>query len=488
MTNMAHGLSRLDTFLRDCLGGHGTNAAPLPQTFGYLFHENPVTGNLTKKAIVDGFDALVETMRVDQVENGPADAGMTFFGQFIDHDITLDATSAIGQRIDPRSVRNVRTPNLDLDCVYGDGPEASPYLYSHDPEGFMLLGRPDSPYDLARNCHGRALIGDPRNDENIIVSQIQAAFVMLHNILMTMVTEGGAAKGDVHACAQMGVRRDVWHEVIPKDMAGFEEVRRFIRLHYQWLVLKDFLPSFVEQSVIDSVLAHDPFHDLGPIMPAEFSVAAYRFGHATVQAKYDLSDSKTGVDLFTMEGFGPRDADHDLEMARFFGAGAQKALPVGVKMAKTLFELPDSVVSKPLMWGDYEIPVKQAKKLALRNILRDRTAMHLVSGQQAAAHLGLDVIPAPEALQDHHIDKTPLWFYCLQEASTFGAGKLTGVGGRIVASVLIRAMKLDPESVLNLQGFQPWSGFGDHFSMASLMQFVEAHRDDVAHREDLYCH
>ena len=200
-------------------------------------------------------------MRTTDVGTGPADAGMSFLGQFIDHDITLNTTSAIGTRIDPRSIRNVRTPNLDLDCVYGDGPEASNVLYATDEhlEGFLLFGREDNPYDLARNCKGRALIGDFRNDENIIVSQVQGAFIALHNILMTHMTDHGDTAHDVTACAQMGIRRDVYQDIIPPRLKNFEEVRRFIRLHYQWIVLNEFLPSFVDPKVIEKVLHHVPF-------------------------------------------------------------------------------------------------------------------------------------------------------------------------------------------------------------------------------------
>ncbi|MEL6840006.1 MAG: peroxidase family protein [Pseudomonadota bacterium] len=489
MSKTAHGMSRYDLFLNECLKQHATNdPRPLPQVFGYLGHQNPVTGNLSRAAIVAAFDALVETMRTTKVEDGPADAGMTFFGQFIDHDVTLDTTSAIGTTIDPRSIRNVRTPNLDLDCVYGDGPEASNYLYSHaeGTENFLLFGRKDNPYDLARNCKGTALIGDFRNDENIIVSQIQGAFICLHNILMTNIHEGEASAHDIADCAQMGVRSDVWHDILPPKLQDFEQVRRFVRLHYQWLVLHEFLPAFVDQDDIDHALAHDIFPD-GPMMPAEFSVAGFRFGHATVQPEYVLRKGEAPLDLFALRGFGPRDPGATIEMAEFFGKHAQKALPVGTKMAETLFELPDNIVGSGLKWGDLDIPVEQAKKLGLRNILRDRTAMQIPSGQQMARKLGLHVLKTPKVLKDHHVDKTPLWFYCLQEAQEKGKGRLSGVGGKIVASVFVRLLREDPESILNLHGFEPWAGFGEHCTMASVMQFVEKHRDHVKNREDLYC-
>ncbi|MEO1550354.1 MAG: peroxidase family protein [Pseudomonadota bacterium] len=498
MAKMNHGLSRHDHFVKDCLEHHALNeTAPgkvLPQTFGYLRKEgaNEVTGSLSKKKIVDAFDKLVDSMKTSEMENGKADAGMTFLGQFIDHDVTLDAQSAIGTKIDPHNIRNVRTPGLDLDCVYGDGPEASPYLYSGEEgtHGFMLMGREGSPNDLPRNCHGRALIGDPRNDENMIVSQVQGAFIQLHNILMTL-AEGKSEVGEhISDCAQMGIRSEVFTKVIPPHLCGFEEVRRFIKLHYQWIILNEFLPAFVDPDIIEKVLHHDPFHADAPIMPAEFTVACYRFGHATVQPAYKLRKGEGEVPLFTMKGFQPRGPEWDLEMAQFFdvaGTRAQKALPVGTKMADTLFELPDNIVGEGLEWGDHKIPLKQAKKLALRNILRDRTALRIASGQQLARLWGFDELDPPKELSDAHISKTPLWFYALQEAQEKGHGRLTDVGGTVVAGVLIRLLKLDPESVLNTHGFEPWSGFGDVCTMGNIMKYVEEHRDHVKDREKLYC-
>ena len=487
MANIFHGASRYEKLVYECVKGRALSTPHIfPNTFGYLLEANPLTGNLDKATIVDAYDALVESMRTGEAIDGPADAGMTFFGQFIDHDITLDATSAIGTRIDPADIRNVRTPNLDPDCVYGNGPDAAPHLYSQKHNGFMLFGREDNEFDLARNCDGRALIGDPRNDENIIVSQIQGAFVGLHNILMSRSDEVREA---VSQCAQMGIRKEVWDTILPKDQFGFEEVRRFIRLHYQWLVLKDFLPAFVSEDSIQLALESDPFGPLAPMMPVEFSVGAYRFGHATVQPSYRLQSDPKTIDLFDMLGFSKRKTASNIEMDQFFSndGTAQKARPVGPKMAETLFRLPSNIVSDELDWEGFKIPIERARKLGLRNILRDRTSLEVPSGQQVARHLKIPELKAPPQLADRHITKTPLWFYCLQEAQERGGGRLTGVGGAIVASVLIRLLKLDPESVLNTHGFEPWEGFGEPFSMATLMRYVEDNRETVPNREALFC-
>ena len=502
MSPTTHGLSSLDRLVRECLDRTSLMLEPLPQTFGYLLPSsktgantgpNEVTGSVTKAQIVDAFNELADNMFSNANLDGPADAGMTFFGQFVDHDITHDATSAIGSKIDPRSIRNVRTPALDLDCVYGDGPDATPHLYTTKPErkGTLLFGRADNANDLARNDLGTALIGDPRNDENIIVSQIQGAFIQLHNILMSGMVGGGQMATDIHACASMGVRTAVLTEAIPPADLDFEMVRRFVRLHYQYLVLHELLPAFVTQRCIDLALSGYVFGDDGAVMPVEFSGACYRFGHATVQANYVLQPGTDPVDLFKMTGFGRRTADSNIDMTLFFGSGAQKARPVGTTMAETLMKLPDNVVAGTLKWGDLVISEERAKKLNLRNMLRDRTALRCASGQQVArwltAHvpsLGINEIAAPDILTNKGITKTPLWFYQLQEADAAG-GKLDGVGGTIVASVLVRLLRLDPESALHTS-FVPWSGFGTSFTIRGLMDWISAHKGQIANPSELY--
>jgi len=489
MSSPRHGLSRLDIFLKECLVDKALNdPGVLPQTFGYLLGKsNPVTGSLSDQAILDSFDALIDNMRTAAIADGPAEAGMTFFGQFVDHDVTLDATSSIGTEIDPQSIRNIRTPNLDLDCVYGDGPEASPHLYSPDHEGYLLFGRDENPLDLARNCKGTALIGDHRNDENIVVSQIQGAFICLHNILLSKAEDDPAVRDVIHNYSQDGMRNELWSEqIIPPGLSLFEDVRRFVRLHYQYVVINDLLPAFVKADELQAALTADPFGDTGPLLPAEFSVAAYRFGHATVQPEYKLKAGAPPVDLFDMQGFEKRGVDSDLEFSQFFDiAGpAQRALPVGIKMADTLFNLP--FVTGTMKFRSVQSTTAQAKKLGLRNLLRDRGSLRIASGQQVARHLGLPELHAPDILKNAGITKTPLWFYCLQEAEK--THKLNGVGAAIVGSVFGRLLKYDNESIANLSSFTPWSEFGGNkCSVAALMDFVEKNRAHVKRADELRC-
>jgi hypothetical protein len=412
---------------------------------------------------------------------------MTFFGQFIDHDITLDATSAIGTTIDPRSIRNVRTPNLDLDCVYGDGVEASPHLYGeiNGRDGFLLFGRHDNEHDLARNCKGTALIGDFRNDENIFVSQIQGAFICLHNILLHEVYEGTALGKRIKDLAMHTTKPDIWSDVVLPQLSEFEMVRRCIRLHYQWLVINEFLPAFVDDGSIEAAFSRDLFGPHLPMIPVEFSGAVYRFGHATVQQSYKLTHDRDPVDFFEQPGFNPREKKWTVDMSVFFKHGrknAQSARKIGMTVAKDLFNL-------PFVHGGFDMPdgthvtEAQARKLPLRNILRDRFALQLASGQQIAEDLGLKPKPVPKILADENIKKTPLWFYILEEAH-HAHGKLTGVGGCICAAVFRNLLKQDKSSYFHLHSFSPFEEFDN---LGKLMAFVEDHRDHIPHREELFC-
>ena len=150
-------------------------------------------------ASVESLTELGQAMLDNNTEDSAGDnvsvpAGYTYLGQFIDHDITLDTTALQEILVDPLAVRNFRTPMLDLDSLYGSGPEVQPYLYDlADSELFLIGltnessggGDPDVPTklpnDLPRVPSTLAVIGDPRNDENLIVAQLHLAFLKFHN-------------------------------------------------------------------------------------------------------------------------------------------------------------------------------------------------------------------------------------------------------------------------------------------------------------------
>jgi hypothetical protein len=346
----------------------------------------------------------------------------------------------------------------------------------------MIFGRADSRNDLPRSCKGTALIGDPRNDENIFISQVQGLFICLHNILLNEVIGCTALGQTVKARAMEGTLADVWTAQVLPPMSDFEIVRRFIRLHYQWIVMNDFLPQMVNPAIIAACRASDPFGPAAALMPVEFSGAVYRFGHATAQDAYRLQPGGPMQRLFDKRGGEPRDPTHDIAMSEFFGPAAQKARPVGTTVAASLFELP-FVRHGFTMPDGTEVTLPQAQKLPLRNILRDRFALHIANGQRLAGLLGHAPVPVPQTLADVGITKTPLWFYALQEADEAG-GKLDKVGGTIVASVLWRLLRCDESSYVHIDGFRPLPDFA---TLANLASFVETHRDAIPQRDHLLC-
>jgi hypothetical protein len=256
----------------------------LPATFGGNVDEN--VANLNK--LGEAMSSLLDPPKdgKDDEESG-IPALYTYLGQFIDHDITFDPASSLQQQNDPNALIDFRTPAFDLDNVYGRGQADQPYMY--DGDRLFLFGTPlnggnANAKDLARNNANpnRALIGDPRNDENSIVSQLQGLFLRFHN-----------------------------RTVADNPGMSFQDVQQQVRFHYQYVVLNDFLPRVVHSSVLNALKSGNQYdqHKLKffhwkhePFMPVEFSVAAYRFGHSMIRPDYRLNDSVL-LPIFPIKGF-----------------------------------------------------------------------------------------------------------------------------------------------------------------------------------------
>jgi hypothetical protein len=443
----------------------------------------------------------------DAEENPGIHAVYTYLGQFIDHDITFDPVSQLRRVVaDLDEVIDFRTPRLDLDCLYGRGPGDQPYLY--DDDGIkLLLGNPLSgntrdpeARDLLRSPDGRALIGDPRNDENRIVAQLQATMIRFHNRMVDLL--GGAS---------------------------FNDVRDQVRWHYQWVVINDFLPTIINTETVQKVFRHlasgksagearpevyiprlkrENRDRDGFLMPVEFSVAAYRFGHSMIRPTYRLNETISRRPIFSVSndvaadlgGFRriPDDWAIDWQFFVDIGDGAeekdnpndpikrvpQRAYKIDTSVVGALGKLPKSVASDPA-------------SLAQRNLLRGRD-FGLPSGQAVAEALGeptIDVIIG-KATDDPGDEKTPiakiaevfdgnapLWAYILSEAQLTSANgnpepksdvpiSLGPVGGRIVAEVFAAMLLTDRTSFINASpGFTPREEFlrDGRFGIAELI-------------------
>jgi Animal haem peroxidase len=408
-------------------------------------------------------------------------AGFTFLGQFVDHDMTFDPTSSLARQQDPEAIRNFRIPALDLDNVYGGGPGASPHLYDATVDGgrttLLTEEIPGSGavsvanttrFDVPRNSQHTALIGDPRNDENIVVSQFHLALLRFHN---QVVADVRTELGDGFTDGEI-----------------FAEAQRVVRWHYQWLVIHEFLVRTVGGQLVDDVLHNGPKHFKwrnDPYIPVEFSVAAYRFGHSQVRPSYRANFGTSATDpsqQFFALIFDPAAPDPDdpndlrggrraarrfIDWQTFFDFGDSRARP-----NKRI----DTTLSTPLfdLMGQ---PPGQATSLATRNLLRNLT-MKVPSGQRVAKAMHEPVLPAADLadLADLHLEKrTPLWFYVLREAEVMASGERLGpVGGRIVAEVIIGLVHGDRQSYLRQEpDWTPTYGTAGSFSTVDLLRTAD---------------
>jgi hypothetical protein len=397
-------------------------------------------------------------------------AGTTFMGQFIDHDITFDATSRLGVAMRPRQAPNTRIPALDLDSLYGRGPAADPLLYDQADNSKLAVESGGAFEDVPRLPDGRAIIADPRNDEHVMIAGLQAAFACFHNRVVDMLRASGADAADV-----------------------FKLARRLVTWHYQWIVVNEILPSFVGEATILDILAHGRrfYHprEEGASIPVEFQGAAYRFGHSLARPSYRANlAGDNGRPFFGMifdpkgEGQddpvdlrgGARAARRFIGWQTFFDFGDGEVKPrkrIDTRISTPLFNLPLRAIAS----GDPPTSLPQ------RNLLRHLT-WGLPSGQEVARRMGEQALSSGDLgeLWEYRLGlerSTPLWYYILKEADLATRGQHLGpVGGRIVAEVLIGLIESDRDSFLAAE--RDWSptlpsrsGSG-RFRMVDLLTFA----------------
>ncbi len=417
-------------------------------------------------------------------------AGYTYFGQFVDHDITLDVSSTIDAATDATTINNMRTPALELDNLYGNGPGLSPYLFDFPTAGpataikfklginntvvgtgkggpALTLGgadmKPQKTFDVPRiPGSNTAVIGDPRNDENLIVSQFHHTMLKFHNAVVDLLVAASFA-GDI-----------------------FAEAKKTVIHHYQWAVMNDYLKRICGAAAVTNALATVA----APIgsafsMPVEFSVAAYRFGHSIIRDRYWVNHNFINAPLSQIFQFirNPQIPVQSIWIVNF-NAFFETGIPVPVfNRAKKI----DSILSN----GLESIPGGSgiAAKLAIMN-LRRGLAFGLPSGQATATALGVapmtaaqltsGLVPAEVAVLNESgallLNKTPLWYYILREAAVLGAGNNLGpLGAKIVAETFIKMLKRDAGSYLNKAGgFAPIlpSSIAGTFTVADLVKFA----------------
>jgi len=367
-------------------------------------------------------------------------AGWPIFGQFVAHDITADRSS-LKSHVDAAALRNARAPQLNLECLYGDGPVGHPFLYRRDDPAKLLLGIDGT--DVPRNAEGIAIVGDPRNDSHMLMSQMHLAMLKLHNAFVDDARRRGVAEPGVFEAA---VRETLWH--------------------YQTIVLNEFLPSLVGQDLVDEIDADGPrwFKPAGDVfIPLEFADAAYRYGHCQIRHQYELNSVTSSAAIFPdLLGFRPVSSDRVVDWTKMFDAKdappAQRAKKIDGRLVRSLIALPVAITG--------ECEIDEYHSLAVRDLQRGQ-GVGLPSGEAVARRMGVKPLTRDEVGLSGAgwTGETPLWYYILREAATMASGNRLGpVGGRIVSEVMMTILDRDPASVRTAgRGWRPRGSLIDLF-------------------------
>lgn len=437
-------------------------------------------------------------------DNPNMTAGMTFLGQFLDHDLTFDRDSELEKNVAPEKTSNFRTAAFDLDSVYEEGPSGSPALYEtrHNLIKFIVDPIPGAESvsrngaerdDLPRDEELDAVISDGRNDENLVLSQMHLAILSFHNA----VTDDLAKQPEFRQASAQTI---------------FDEARRLVTWHYQWIILHEYLPQTIGQDRVDQIFAsglkyYQPEqpenhiktragHNVA-LIPIEFAVGAYRFGHSQIRPSYRLNFGPTGGTPFFAflfdDSIDPQNPDPNdvrggkraprrfVDWQTFFNFGDSNVRPnkrIDTKLSTVVMNLPGARAPSP------GLPSDGLQALPARTLAR-HVNFGLPSGQDVARKMNLPVLSqaqlgelASYAADSHHTldNHTPLFYYVLKEAEVMEQGlRLGPVGSRIVGEVFIGVLKADDTSYLSRQpNWKPTlpSAKPENFSMADLLKFA----------------
>jgi Animal haem peroxidase len=359
----------------------------------------------------------------ENADDGQAEAGWPFFGQYVAHDLTADR-SPLRAHADLGALRNMRSPRANLESLYGGGSLGSPYLFTREDPAKML----ENDGDVPRNQEGIALIGDPRNDVHVFMSQMQVAFIRAHNRLVDRLRADAVVEAEL-----------------------FDEARRALAWHYQWVIVNELLSGLAGQELVDELLESGPRYyrpDPNPYIPVEFADAAYRYGHSQIRQLYRLQPGGPERPVFPdLIGFGPI-GDRRVDWSLLFDVPgrppAQRCKSIDGRLPRSLIELPQAITGA--------VEHEAYRSLAARDLERG-LGTGLPSGESVARAIGAEPLSEDELGLTRHgwTGETPLWLYLLREAEVRQDGDRLGeVGGRIVAEVLVGIIARDPESYLAL--------------------------------------
>ncbi len=485
--------------------GDGAPDSGIPAGFTYLgqFVDHDLTKDVTA-------DQLGQDVTVDELLQGRSPA------------LDLDSLYGRGPGKDPQfyapdglHIKTGTTSAVPPNAPGGDNPFAQV-----EREGFDLPRVNAGSTPAERRL---ASIPDQRNDENLAIAQTHLAFIRFHNRVVDELA-GTTPSALLFTTAQDTVIRhyqwmlatDFLPRIVEPGIVTdvFTNGRKFFEVPAAY---DD--PGWYPVYGGNTVEPGDR-----PTMPVEFSVAAYRLGHSMVRDEYNwnaIFNNKRPTRapllfLFAFSGtsgiFAPAGSPDQLSdptagttalpgnwVADFrrlydFTEAGRDDLKVPADDFNVTKRI-DTLLVNPLhqlplgSFGGRNAAIRATGRelnLAFRNLTR-AGMVRLCSGQQLAERFGLQPLDAGQILTGNggasldvladdqkksFAQDTPLWFYVLREAELNG-GRLTGVGGRIVAEVFHRAMEGSRTSIVRDPLWRPSLGPDEGtFRMVDLLLFA----------------
>ena len=494
--------------------------SPAHLEFGYLFPELQAPEHLlsdhpdTAAALADLGRTMLMT-QADEMTDSNIPAAYTYFGQFVAHDISFfDVKGRNHQQhpscdfahgVNPKqfaklenTTANNRGSQIQLDSIYNDAPLLDDGVHLRlgavtKQNSAHTIDMTDPFQDVLRDPIDQTpVIGDPRNDNNVIVSQLHVAFVRAHNALVDLLLVDGLDKSIV-----------------------FQEARKLLRQHYHHLLIDDFLGRVSDEETLKEVCAqkehlYDPAHNQK--LPLEFTVGAYRFGHSMVTSNYYYNDNLPGASFSSLvplkmmklpdaEGLMQSLPDSRvIQWKRFvFDRGsatktdnpnfAGSLIPALIKQQFTVLNEKGEVLPcEPnlavidLLRG-YMLGLPTGQAVASLLIQKGRQLRQITADEIAtiAKNRSVEQFNILTASEFDFCNRTPLWFYVLAEAQILNAGKRLGpVGTTIVAEVLLGLVRRGPDSILSQDGpyieeFKPLKTQSGTFRLEDLLRLANVY-------------
>lgn len=335
--------------------------------------------------------------------------GYLFFSQLLTNDITHVSVSSL-------------IPTFNLSSIYEDKLDNSIF-------NTQRLFITKNNIDIYRDHLNNPFIPDIRNDFNIILSQTHLIFQLLHNKLM---------------------KNSIDKNIINK----FNKVKKEVIYTYQWIIVYDFLYKLVDNSILDSIFENKSkyYHseDMEECIPLEFIMLLKSLNNMLLPNVIKLNETSilNESDLYSYKY--NYCIDDPINWSCLFEVDELNPPYYSKKINTNIIE------DLNYTYNIYDDSIdKTSYNSVLLNDILFSQYNELPCGQHIAHMFNIPPIDKSifndNVLEDlGMVEKTPFLIYVLKEADIFKRGKqLTGIGGIIIAEVILSILFDDKNSFFN---------------------------------------